>query len=86
MPFRPRADVSKMVKEYRRPTVGKDDNEPEDVRPPHVLRETVNYLIDRYLNLFLVILIQKALQIYSLGVFVLSFSCFSMRIDVMRTQ
>ena len=37
-----------MVKEYRRPTVGKDENNPADVRPPCVLRQTVDYLIDRY--------------------------------------
>ncbi|KAL4216288.1 cell division [Mactra antiquata] len=40
------ADVSKCVKEYRRPTVGKQDNEPNDFRPPDVLLKTVFYLID----------------------------------------
>ena len=46
--YRRRADITKMVKEYRRPTVGKDENNPADVRPPCILRQTVNYLIDRY--------------------------------------
>ena len=48
MYYRPRADPSKMVKAYRRPTVGKDENPMSEIRPPWVLRETVDYLIDRY--------------------------------------
>ncbi|KAH3875617.1 SAC3 domain-containing protein 1-like isoform X2 [Dreissena polymorpha] len=41
----PRADYSRCVKEYCRPTVGKEDRNPAEVRPPSVLLDTVHYLI-----------------------------------------
>ncbi|XP_060589536.1 SAC3 domain-containing protein 1-like [Ruditapes philippinarum] len=43
----PRANRGKCVKEYRRPTVGKQEVNPGEVRPPEVLVQTVNYLIQR---------------------------------------
>lgn len=45
----PKANFKKCVKEYRRPTVGKQDVDPSEVRPPDVLVKTVDYLIDRYI-------------------------------------
>lgn len=44
---RPKADFKKCVKEYRRPTVGKQEINPGEVRPPNILCRTVDYLIDR---------------------------------------
>ncbi|XP_062308303.1 SAC3 domain-containing protein 1 isoform X2 [Osmerus eperlanus] len=43
---RPRADPSRMVKEYSRPAAGKDSTRPSDLRPPAVLQKTVSFLID----------------------------------------
>ncbi|KAM6962538.1 SAC3 domain-containing protein 1 [Aplochiton taeniatus] len=43
---RPRADLSRTVKEYSRPAAGKDSTRPSDLRPPAVLLRTVCYLID----------------------------------------
>ncbi|XP_053387577.1 SAC3 domain-containing protein 1-like [Mercenaria mercenaria] len=43
----PRANAKKCVKEYRRPTVGKQEVNPSEVRPPDVLVKTVDYLLDR---------------------------------------
>lgn len=43
----PKANIKRCVKEYRRPTVGKEDVDPSEVRPPEVLVKTVDYLIDR---------------------------------------
>ncbi|CAB1324360.1 unnamed protein product [Coregonus sp. 'balchen'] len=42
----PRADPSRVVKEYARPAAGKDSTRPSDLRPPAVLLKTVFYLID----------------------------------------
>ncbi|WAR11244.1 SAC31-like protein [Mya arenaria] len=44
---RPKADWNKCVKEYRRPTVGTRDPRPEEIRPPDVLVETLDYLVHR---------------------------------------
>ncbi|XP_029988962.1 SAC3 domain-containing protein 1 [Sphaeramia orbicularis] len=43
---KPRADPSRIVKEYSRPAAGKDSTNPSDLRPPAVLLKTVCYLID----------------------------------------
>ncbi|XP_078518242.1 SAC3 domain-containing protein 1 [Lissotriton helveticus] len=42
----PRADPLKIVKEYARPAAGKDSTKPSDLRPPAVLLQTVQYLVD----------------------------------------
>ncbi|XP_060076168.1 SAC3 domain-containing protein 1-like [Ylistrum balloti] len=38
---------SRVVKEYSRPAAGKKDPLPSDLRPAHVLKETVDYLLGR---------------------------------------
>ncbi|XP_021366328.1 SAC3 domain-containing protein 1-like [Mizuhopecten yessoensis] len=38
---------SRVVKEYSRPAAGKEDPEPSDLRPAHVLKKTVDYLLGR---------------------------------------
>lgn len=43
---RPRADLSRTVKEYSRPAAGKDSTRPSDLRPPALLLQTVCYLVD----------------------------------------
>ena len=39
-------DEKKMVKRFRRSAAGYDEQLPSDIRPPQVLRHTLNYLID----------------------------------------
>ncbi|KAL3885367.1 hypothetical protein ACJMK2_025438 [Sinanodonta woodiana] len=46
-PKRPKADRHKMVKEYTRPSPGKEDPHPSQIRTPQALVTTVNYLINR---------------------------------------
>lgn len=41
-------DRRKMVKMFSRSAAGKDLTNPEDLRPPPVLKKTVNYLLSRY--------------------------------------
>ncbi|KAK2825194.1 hypothetical protein Q7C36_019121 [Tachysurus vachellii] len=43
---KPRADLSRTVKEYSRPAAGKDSTRACDLRPPDVLFKTVCYLVD----------------------------------------
>uniref|UniRef100_W5K5K4 SAC3 domain containing 1 n=1 Tax=Astyanax mexicanus TaxID=7994 RepID=W5K5K4_ASTMX len=42
----PRADVTRVVKEYSRPAAGKDTTRASELRPPDVLLKTVCYLVD----------------------------------------
>ncbi|XP_066528563.1 SAC3 domain-containing protein 1 isoform X2 [Hoplias malabaricus] len=42
----PRADTTRVVKEYSRPAAGKDATRASDLRPPDVLLKTVYYLVD----------------------------------------
>jgi hypothetical protein len=46
----PRIDHSKAVKKYHRPAAGNEQPLPSDVRPPHVLEMTINYLIEKVLD------------------------------------
>ncbi|XP_069102726.1 SAC3 domain-containing protein 1-like [Argopecten irradians] len=38
---------SRVVKEYSRPAAGKEDPQPSDLRPPHILKKTVDYLLGK---------------------------------------
>lgn len=44
--YRPKADRQKCVKEYHRPTVGVQDTDLADIRPPEVLSQTLEYLVN----------------------------------------
>ncbi|CAH1252340.1 SAC3D1 [Branchiostoma lanceolatum] len=45
----PSADPARCVKEYSRPAAGKDIIPPAELRPPQVLLDTVDYLVNRIL-------------------------------------
>lgn len=42
---RPRADHSRIIKAYSRSAAGRNMAKPEDLRPPDILLQTLNYLL-----------------------------------------
>lgn len=43
----PKVDHSLAIKEYSRPAAGKEEANPSDLRPPHVLLKVVNHIVKK---------------------------------------